>query len=342
MSNRLAIAAGLLCTLVLGTACGSEDPTGRTSARPTTTTATTELPGQRGTDLPQEAGSVVVTEGGVWMFPHLHASALLVDRTTGELVQEVSLPAYATAAAGGDGMVWARTEGDEQSYTRLDPVTGAVLARVPDVPGDHPVVAYGFLWAVGSDGTLFRIDPDSSDVARFRAQSRGPFFVSPAAGMLWTLGADGLVGIDPASGTATDPWRPIEVLGTRPEQMATAGDTLLFATPTAVVEVDPVARRKVREVAAPAGTRPLAPATQPVSTAAQTTWAFHAYDTPLPDPPRGQTPEPVTVARLDLESGTVVASTQAPFPEFQGIATDGDVIWVGPLRERRIVRFTLD
>lgn len=158
---------------------------------------------------------------------------------------------------------------------------------------------------------------------------------------MWTLGADGLVGVDPVSGATTPPWRPIEVLGHRPEQIASGGDHLLLATPGAVTEIDPVNHRKLREVPTPPGTRPLSAASRLTATEPQTIWAFHRYEQGVPDLPRGTVPRPVTVGRLDFDAGAVVSGIDAPFPESHGWATDGDVVWLGPLRERRVVHFDL-
>lgn len=185
----------LAATLAGLAGCASQDgtpadPPSAVAEGPSSTTTTTSLlsrPRQTDVALAYETGSVVMTEAGAWVFPHLDAVALRIDRA-GKVVEEVELAAYATAAAAGDGMLWARTEDDGQSYTRLDPSTGAVMGRVTDVPGDWPVVAHGFLWAVGSDGTLFRVDGPASRVDRFKVQSQGPFLLAATRTRVWTTG----------------------------------------------------------------------------------------------------------------------------------------------------------
>ena len=343
--RRLSVTLVLFVALA---ACGSDGTEredragGDTTAKVTTTekvtTTTTRAFSEGSVELPFETGSVIATDSGMWVFPHLDAAALRVS-SAGEVDLQIDLPAYVTAAASGDGMLWARTERDEQSYSRIDPESGSVLARVVDVPGDQPIVAFGFVWAVGADGTLFRIDPRTNGVDSAQVQP-GPFFLSKARGKVWTLGPDGLVGVDPTTLTTTTPWRPIEVLGHRPEQMATTGENLLFATPTSVAEVDPEAHTKIGEAKAPEGTRPLAPATS-AGDEPQLVWAFHSYDVAIPDPPRGVTPKPVTIARLDFTSGSAQPIAEAPFPEFQGMALSGDTLWVSPLREKRVVKVEL-
>lgn len=342
-SRRHRSIAALAAGIMVG-ACGASDPATRpmteTTAAPSTTT--TSLPttsDQQSISLAHESGSVVATEAGIWVFPHLDPVAVRIGRD-GAVQQEVKLSTYATAAAGGDGMLWARTEGDEDSYTRIDPRTGEVLARIADVPGDSPIIAEGFLWAVGSDGTLLRVDPRTSRVDRASVQSAGPFLLTAARGKVWTLGVDGLVGVDPRSLTTTAPWRPITVLGHRPDHMASAGGNLLFTTPNTVAEVDPIAHTKIGESPAPTGTRPLGPA-QVGGREPQLVWAFHTYPDAIPNPPRGGRPAPVTIARIDPTAGTTEVITSAPFPEFQGMALDGDTLWIGPLRERRIVRLSV-
>lgn len=360
MRRSLSGGRGVVVAAVAGAAglvaaCGADGTAARIAASTTTTgtTATTTtvpmeatLPdGAMAVPLPYENGSVVATDAGVWVFPHLDPVGLRIDPATREVDLEIELPAPATAAAAGDGMLWIRTEADDQSYTRLDPETGAALARIAGIDADLAEVAYGRMWAAGGDGSVTRIDGGSNQVDRFPAQSGGPFFMTAAGGKLWTLGVDGLVGIDPDTGAATEPWRPITVLGERPQFLATAGEHVLLATPGGVHEVDPEGQALVRSVAAPPGRRPAGFARGHRIGDGQFVWLFDRYvDNPGPivELPRGRTPDPVTVGRIDLVAGTVAATVEAPFPEGQtgAVAADGSV-WLAPLRGTSVVRLEL-
>jgi streptogramin lyase len=71
---------------------------------------------------------------------------------------------------------------------RLDPATGAVVARIPvgAQPADGTVTADGAVWfPVRGANELVRIDPATNTVAERVAVGNLPFVVNEAFGDLW-------------------------------------------------------------------------------------------------------------------------------------------------------------
>jgi streptogramin lyase len=116
-----------------------------------------------------------------------------------------------TDVAWGYGSVWVV---GPQRVTRVDPRTGAILARIPVVTGESTALAVGArgVWIGGAHGTITRIDPFSNQVAArivvdfaHDAPIEG---VVVGAGWLWfcvpTDGSGWVGAIDPASNTPFD------------------------------------------------------------------------------------------------------------------------------------------
>lgn len=308
-----------------------------TAARPTTSAFTTTLEaGTTSVALPYESGSIEVTDAGVWVFPHLAPVALRIDPVSMEIDLEVRLEAYATWSLHGPEGLWVWTEGDDSSWTRIDPETGETVMRVPDVGGECRGIAFGGLWCATSTGELVEIDADTGDVHRHRVQSSGAFLVVAGTDIVWTLGlADGLVGLDPASGELTTPWRPIDVLPGIPSDFrATASGTLLFATPEGISEVDPIGKTLEVTIPYPRGLVALGPLDPGGGSLERPAFMLGRPEdrevrrgAPLPD---------VTMVVVDSANDMLVDPVVVPFAE--GGRRVGDVVWMSPLRAKELRR----
>lgn len=73
----------------------------------------------------------------------------------------------------------------------------------------------------------------------------------------------------------------------------------------------------------------------------QLIWIFDQYvhnPGPVVDLPRGETPAPVTIVRLDLDAGIANVLGSAPFPEAQAATVTADgTVWLSPLRTTEVV-----
>lgn len=121
--------------------------------------------------------------------------------------------AAGTSAVGitvGEGAVW-MTDPDARTVARIDPVSGEVESTVslPTEP-DEVVTASGVVWVTDVEGTLYRIDPRTTEVSaplaslatgtsvRFdiAAGNDGIWLVDPATGSVTNVSSDGSLAVD--------------------------------------------------------------------------------------------------------------------------------------------------
>jgi len=170
-----------------------------------------------------------------------HPHGLLVDRT---------------------GIVWTTGNGNG-TIGRLDPATGA-MREFPTPTrdgGPHTLVISddgSTIWfTLQSGNRIGRLDTGSGRITEY-STAGGPYGITlDRQGRVWfcRMGDDRLGILDPATGKMSELALP---QGARPRRMATAPDGSLWVTLYGhgkLVQVDPAARRVVREVALPAGPR---------------------------------------------------------------------------------------
>ena len=158
------------------------------------------------------------------------------------------------------GIVWTTGNGNG-TIGRLDPATGTM--REFPAPsrdgGPHTLVISGdgrTIWfTLQSGNRIGRLDTASGRITE-TPTSGGPYGITlDRQGRVWfcRMGDDRLGILDPATGMMTELVLP---KGARPRRMATAPDGSLWVTlygHNKLVQVDPDARRVVREVDLPAG-----------------------------------------------------------------------------------------
>lgn len=158
------------------------------------------------------------------------------------------------------GIVWTTGNGNG-TIGRLDPATGKM--REFSAPsrdgGPHTLVISddgGTIWfTLQSGDRIGRLDTASGKITEYPT-SGGPYGLTlDRAGRVWfcRMGEDRLGILDPATGKMAE---LVLAAGSRPRRMATAPDGSLWVTlygHNKLVQVDPVARRVVREIALPAG-----------------------------------------------------------------------------------------
>lgn len=160
------------------------------------------------------------------------------------------------------GIVWTTGNGNG-TIGRLDPATGAM--REFPAPtrdgGPHTLVISddgSTIWfTLQSGDRIGRLDTASGKITEY-STSGGPYGITlDRQGRVWfcRMGDDRLGILDPATGKLAELALPE---GSRPRRMATAPDGSVWATlygHNKLVQVDPAARRVVREVALPTGLR---------------------------------------------------------------------------------------
>jgi virginiamycin B lyase len=158
------------------------------------------------------------------------------------------------------GIVWTTGNGNG-TIGRLDPATGAIreLPTPSRDGGPHTVVISddgSTLWfTLQSGNRIGRLDIASGKITEYPT-SGGPYGITlDRQGRVWfcRMGDDRLGILDPATGKLAELALPD---GARPRRMATAPDGSLWVTlygHNKLVQVDPEARRVLREVALPAG-----------------------------------------------------------------------------------------
>ncbi len=170
--------------------------------------ATTRI-GFRGAGL----GDLAVVAGAVWV-----SAAGTIDRIdprTDRVVAEVHLPSPSTLAVG-YGSLWVG-DFNGKAIVRVDPSTNRPVARIPIeaspvtlVPADH------FLWVLDSEGSVEKVDPDTSRVVAVFARhlilmlTEGTSYdLAASQGALWIAyesrltAGERLVKIDAVTGAVT-------------------------------------------------------------------------------------------------------------------------------------------
>ncbi|MFZ3173529.1 MAG: hypothetical protein WA146_01420, partial [Thiobacillus sp.] len=158
------------------------------------------------------------------------------------------------------GIVWTTGNGNG-TIGRLEPATGT-MREFPTPTrdgGPHTLVISddgSTLWfTLQSGNRIDRLDTASGRITEYPTAG-GPYGLTlDRQGRVWfcRMGDDRLGILDPATGKMTELALPE---GSRPRRMATAPDGSLWVTlygHNKLVQVDPVARRVVREVALPTG-----------------------------------------------------------------------------------------
>lgn len=175
------------------------------------------------------------------LLPKHHPHGLLVDRR---------------------GIVWTTGNGNG-TIGRLDPASGKMREfRTPSGGGGpHTLVISddgSTIWfTLQSGNRIGRLDTASGQITEYPT-SGGPYGITlDRQGRVWfcRMGDDRLGILDPVTGTMSELTLP---KGSRPRRMATAPDGSLWVTlygHNKLVQVDPAARRVVREVALPAGAK---------------------------------------------------------------------------------------
>jgi streptogramin lyase len=140
-----------------------------------------------------------------WQVLHLE-EILRIDPETGEITR-VELPGKGDGVVAElDGRVWvdARTD-DGPRLVGLDPATGAIVSVIPrprDVSGHQAVSSeggFGSLWAPSADG-LLRIDPSTGSVIDVASRSAGELSIAIGESAVWVGSSGGSVlRIDPAT-----------------------------------------------------------------------------------------------------------------------------------------------
>ncbi len=158
-----------------------------------------------------------------------------------------------------EGIVWYTGNGNG-TIGRLDPRSGAVVEhRAPSGGDPHTLViddeGATIFFTVQGGGRIGRLDIRSGKISEYQT-SGGPYGIAlDKSGQVWfcRMRADKLGILDPKTGTLSELALPA---GSRPRRMATAPDGSLWVTRYGdgkLIQIDPKARRVVRELALPAG-----------------------------------------------------------------------------------------
>ena len=107
-----------------------------------------------------------------------------LDSTTGELIASIRLPAPPIAMAADDQAVWVALDRGETLW-RIDPRDDVAVAAVR-VPGGVIDLAVDerAVWALGADGAVSRIDPQSNTITGRTNLGRGGS-IAAGQGAVW-------------------------------------------------------------------------------------------------------------------------------------------------------------
>jgi len=166
--------------------------------------------------LPVFSVSLAVGEGSVWVasagrqgsheavnVPSLDVPPTLsrVDPATNAVAGTVHLGSYDRweDVIIAFGSVWLLDSGADVLF-RLDPLTGAVQARIDHLPGlTHAVEGAGSIWVM-ANGSLLRIDPGTNRVTgRVDFGDQNAAHLSYGDGRIWVVQADGITAVDAAT-----------------------------------------------------------------------------------------------------------------------------------------------
>lgn len=157
--------------------------------------------------------SIGVGLGSVWVAATAEKLLIQVDPTTNKVVRKIPVN-FTKETEGsfgvGEDSLWVLTnEGGTKSgtLTRIDAVSGKVIAHVPVKPQSHAaIVAFGSVWVTSSAaGSVTRVDPHSNTVVAEIPVHASPRFLAGGEGSIWVLSQkDGtLARIDPANNQLT-------------------------------------------------------------------------------------------------------------------------------------------
>jgi len=194
--------------------------------------------------------------GAVWV-PDIRDQTLTqIDPVTQKIqrVIPVDLAPYAEGSIGvGEGGLWVMTNTggtDSGTLTRLDPGTGAIVARIAVHPQSHGVtVAFGSVWVTSSaKHILSRIDPKSNTVVAEISTHARPLFVAAGEGSVWVLcqGDGSLLRVDPLQNIVTAEI-PLGVPGEGGDLSIDGGYVWVSAEGTPLTQVDPSDNRVLRQ-----------------------------------------------------------------------------------------------
>jgi virginiamycin B lyase len=157
-----------------------------------------------------------------------------------------------------EGQVWYTGSGNG-TIGQLDPATGKVIEHKAPSGGDpHTLVTdgKGTIWFTIQGGhRIGRLDMKTGAITEYRTRGNPYGIALDHAGHVWfcQFGGDRLGRLDPATGTITE---MALAPGSRPRRMATAPDGSLWVTLYGhgkLLQVDPAARKVMKEYALPAG-----------------------------------------------------------------------------------------
>ena len=232
-------------------------------------------------------------------------SLAVIDASSGRLEQGIAVGARPTAVAVGDGSVWVANF-DEQTLSRVDPVTKKELTRIP--AGGAPTglaAGGGFVWVThGFAGTVSQIDPGLNRITATVSLGSGVGDVVVAVNAVWIANSvDGTVlRLDPATGALV---KTIAVGGS-PTGVAVDAHSLWVADGRSVLKVDVGTNRVVDRIA-------LRHQATSVVVGRGSVWVTSNLDN--------------VVTRIDIATGSVAVDIpvgEAPV----GLAVDARAVWV--------------
>lgn len=145
--------------------------------------------------------------GFAWVPDTKDRTLTQIDPNTNKVVRVIPLniPDDTEGSIGvGEGSIWVLTnEGgtDSGTLSRVDPVSGRIIANVPVKPKSHAAtVAFGAVWVTSTGaGSVSRVDPATNTVVAEIPVHAGPRFLAGGEGSVWVLSqSDGtLARIDP-------------------------------------------------------------------------------------------------------------------------------------------------
>ena len=194
--------------------------------------------------------------GSVWVPDVRDRSITEIDPSTNRVRRVIAadLAPFPEGSIGvGEGGLWVITRADgtdAATVTRLDPVTGKVVAQIPVRPQSHAVtVAYGSVWVTSTqDHVLSRIDPATNAVVAEIPMHQKPLFLAGGEGSVWVLcqGDGSLLRIDPATNTVSATLA-LGVPGEGGDLSIDGGYVWVSAEGTPLTQIDPADNRVLRQ-----------------------------------------------------------------------------------------------
>lgn len=160
--------------------------------------------------LPGPCGAPAITHGSLWVADcktgSLNRINIRTATRTATIATGIADPSGELNVVAGAGSVWVASDAKGE-VARVDPVSGAITARIAVDPGtSYLAFGHGALWAVsGSAATLQRIDPIRNRVTAHTGLGRQPGFLAAGEGAVWVQEqGDGMLArIDPVRVTVT-------------------------------------------------------------------------------------------------------------------------------------------